>query len=61
MVKEKPAPPEHNTPNTGRVQKYQTLVEPGAPRKRDRSVTAALVAAGFALASLADKAVAWLT
>lgn len=42
------------------MQKYQTLVPPEAPRKRERAVTAALVASGAAAICILQGLVQWL-
>lgn len=57
----RPAPPEPNIPNTGRFQKYQVLVEPGAPKKRERAVTGLIAAGGFAAATVLQVVLQWLT
>lgn len=46
----RPAPPEPDTPNTGRSKAYPVLVEPNAPlasKRRERIVVAAAVAGGL--------------
>lgn len=53
----RPAPPEPNTPNEGRTQKYRPLVEPDAPKKRERAVTGLIAVSGFAVAVVIDVAV----
>lgn len=53
----RPAPPEPDTPNTGRIRKFGPLIEPGRPKKRDRLAVAGIAAGGFAAAVLLDVAV----
>lgn len=51
----RPAPPDPNTSNDGRVRKYRPLVEPASPL-RTRGSAALLAAGGFAAAVAIDVA-----